>query len=48
MPKELLKAHQDNDRAVMEAYGLPIKGTGESDAVAHLFKIYEKIVNKDV
>lgn len=43
MPKELLKAHQNNDRAVMEAYGLPIKGTTESDAVAHLFKMYEKL-----
>ena len=43
MPKELLKAHQDNDRAVMEAYGLPVKGTTESDAVAHLFKMYEKL-----
>lgn len=46
MPKELLKAHQGNDRAVMAAYGLPIKGTTESDAVAHLFKMYEKLVNK--
>lgn len=43
MPKELLKAHQDNDRAVMEAYGLPVKGTTESDAVAYLFKMYEKL-----
>lgn len=47
MPKELLKAHQDNDRAVMEAYGLPVKGTTESDAVAFLFKMYEKLVEKD-
>lgn len=46
MPKELLKAHQDNDRAVMAAYGLSVKGTTESDAVAHLFKMYEKLVNK--
>ena len=46
MPKELLKAHQDNDRAVMEAYGLPVNGTTESDAVAHLFKMYEKLTNK--
>lgn len=50
MPKELLKAllkaHQDNDRAVMDAYGLPVKGTTESDAVAHLFKMYEKLVNE--
>ena len=44
MPKELLKAHQDNDRAVMEAYGLPVKGTTESDAVSYLFKLYEKLV----
>ena len=43
MPKELLKAHQDNDRAVMEAYDLPVRGTTESDAVAHLFKMYENL-----
>ncbi|MBN3479867.1 DNA methyltransferase [Lactobacillus acidophilus] len=46
MPKELLKAHQDNDRAVMEAYGLPVKGTTESDAVAYLFKMYEKLTEE--
>lgn len=46
MPKELLKAHQDNDRTVMEAYGLPVKGTTESDAVAHLFKMYEKLTKE--
>lgn len=45
MPPELLKAHQDNDRAVMEAYGLPIKGTIESDAVAHLFRMYDKLTD---
>lgn len=47
MPRELLKAHQDNDRAVMEAYGLPVKGTTESDAVAHLFKMYEKLIAEE-
>jgi len=46
MPRKLLKAHQDNDRAVMEAYGLPIKGTTESEAVAHLFKMYEKLTKE--
>lgn len=46
MPKELIKAHQDNDRAVMAAYGLPVKTTTESDAVSHLFKLYEKITKK--
>ena len=27
MPIELRKAHQDNDRAVMQAYGFPVKST---------------------
>ena len=42
MPIELRRAHQANDRAVMRAYGLPIT-TSESDTVAHLFKLYEKL-----
>lgn len=46
MPPELLKAHQDNDRAVMAAYRLPVKTTTESDAVAHLFKMYKKSNNE--
>lgn len=46
MPPELLKAHQDNDRAVMAAYKLPVKTTTESDAVAHLFKMYKKANNE--
>lgn len=44
MPKELLKAHQNNDRAVMQAYNLPIKNTTESDTVTLLFKMYEKLI----
>lgn len=44
MPSELRKAHQANDKAVMEAYDMPIKGTTEADAVAKLFDLYEKIV----
>lgn len=44
MPKNLLKAHQDNDRAVMQAYNLSIKGTTESDAATHLFQMYEKLI----
>lgn len=47
MPKELLKAHQANDKAVMNAYGLSIKCTTESDAVSVLFKMYERIVNNE-
>lgn len=45
MPVELRKAHQNNDRAVMQAYGFPIKSTfTESQCVAELFKLYQKIL----
>ena len=47
MPPELRKAHQNNDRAVMQAYGMPVKGTSESDCVAQLMKMYQKLVEKD-
>ena len=47
MPVELRKAHQDNDRAVMAAYGFPIKTTTESQCVAELFKLYQELTNKD-
>ena len=40
---ELLTAHQDNDRAVMQAYGFPVKSTfTESQCVAELFKLYKE------
>ena len=43
MPVELRKAHQDNDRAVMQAYGFPVKSTfTESHCVAELFKLYKE------
>ena len=42
MPPELRKAHQENDRAVMQAYGFTPKMT-ESEIVAELFKIYERL-----
>ena len=48
MPPELRKAHQDNDRAVMDAYGFT-KGTAartsESACVAELMKLYQKLVS---
>ena len=47
MPVELLKAHQANDRAVMQAYGFPVKSTfTESQCVAELFKLYKKMTNQ--
>ena len=43
MPVELLKAHQANDRAVMQAYGFPVKSSfTESQCVAELFKLYKE------
>lgn len=47
MPVELRKAHQDNDRAVMAAYGFPIKSMTESQCVAELFKLYQELTNKN-
>jgi hypothetical protein len=42
MPPELRKAHQENDRAVMQAYGYSIKMT-ENEVVSELFKLYETL-----
>ena len=43
MPVELRRAHQDNDRAVMAAYGFSIKTMTESQCVAELFKLYKEL-----
>lgn len=45
MPPELRKAHQANDRAVMEAYGFWGKLNTESECVAQLMKMYQKLVD---
>ena len=45
MPVELRRAHQENDRAVMAAYGFPIKTMTESQCVAELFKLYQNLAN---
>ena len=46
MPIELLKAHKANDKAVLQAYGLPTDSS-EADIVARLFKMYEDLKNKE-
>ncbi len=46
MPVELRKAHQNNDRAVMQAYGFPIKDFTESDCVAKLLEMYKVLTEK--
>ena len=44
MPVELRRAHQENDRAVMQAYGFPVKSSfTESQCVAELFKLYKEL-----
>lgn len=44
MPKELRKAHQENDKAVMVAYGFDWRKMTESDCVAELMKMYQEII----
>ena len=44
MPPELRKAHQQNDRAVMEAYGFSVKEMTESKCVAELMKMYQDMI----
>lgn len=46
MPPELRKAHQANDRAVMQAYGFDVKTMTESACVAELMKMYQELTNK--
>ena len=45
MPPELRKAHKENDKAVMQAYGFNPKMT-KAEIVAELFKMYEKLTKK--
>ena len=47
MPPELRRAHQANDRAVMQAYRLSIKDTSEEDCVAFLMKRYQELVERE-
>ncbi len=46
MPSELRKAHQLNDKAVMQAYGMPIKETDEAACVAWLMRLYQEKINE--
>ena len=46
MPPELRKAHQNNDRAVMQAYGFSVKNMTESQCVAELMKMYQQLTQQ--
>lgn len=44
---DLVKAHQANDKAVMQAYGFDYKTMTESECVAELMKMYQGLVCKE-
>jgi len=46
MPPELRKAHQQNDKAVMQAYGFWGKLNTETECVAELMKMYQALTEK--
>ena len=49
MPIELRKAHQENDKAVMQAYGFDPKDysyDNEAPIVSELFKMYQQLTEK--
>lgn len=47
MPPELRKAHQQNDKAVMQAYGFWGKLNTETACVAELMKMYQKLTEQE-
>ena len=46
MPPELRKAHQQNDKAVMQTYGFWGKLNTETECVAELMKMYQGLTSK--
>jgi hypothetical protein len=42
----LLNAHRELDRAVMKLYGFPVKDFTETDCVAALMEMYQKLTSK--
>lgn len=45
MPVELRRAHQQNDKAVMQAYGFDYRTMTESECVAELMKMYHALTS---
>ena len=46
MPVELRRAHQQNDRVVMQAYGFDYRTMTESECVAELMKMYQELTEE--
>lgn len=45
MPSDLRKAHQENDKAVMEAYGFNWRTMTEAECVGELMKLYQELID---
>ena len=45
MPPEIRKAHQENDKAVMEAYGFNWRTMTETECVGELMKLYQELID---
>lgn len=45
MPVELRRAHQANDKAVMQAYGFDYRTMTESECIAELMKMYQQLTD---
>lgn len=48
MPPELRNAHQENDKAVMEAYGFDWRNMTESECVGELMKLYQGLIHQSI
>ena len=46
MPVELRRAHQQNDKAVMQAYGFDYRTMTDSECVAELMKMYQELTKE--
>ena len=46
MPNDLISAHQANDKAVMQAYGFWGRLNTESECVAELMKMYQRLTEQ--
>ena len=47
MPIDLRKAHEENDKAVLKAYGFKGREMRESELVEKLMALYNKIINEE-
>lgn len=47
MPIDLRKAHEENDKAVLKAYGFKGREIGGSELVEKIMVLYNKIINEE-